>query len=235
MGQLFTTDDVVANERLDYWRDAICDVFVQLDCKSARRRGFYGRVATEALDAVSLSTVDADGQHVVRGRRQLAKASEDDFLLSLQVHGTGLVRQDGRDALLQRGAMALYASTRPYELIFPGPFRQLVLQLPRSLLSRAISNPDALTACALGADAPETRMLGAALSQLQHDAGGFSPASRAHVAASLVESLAATLSTLPRASRSPATSETAHRRANAFAPTSTRISTTRRSHHPRSP
>jgi AraC-like DNA-binding protein len=199
VGQRFTTDDVAATERLDYWRDAICDVFVQLDCTSARRRGFYGHVSSEALESVSLSVVDADGQHVVRGRRQLAKASEDDFLLSVQMHGTGMVRQDGRDAPLRRGAMALYASTRPYELIFPGPFRQLVLQLPRTVLSQVIADPDALTATALSPEAPETRLLGAFLAELQASATMLSPASRAHVASSVVQSLAAALATLPSA------------------------------------
>jgi AraC-like DNA-binding protein len=199
MGQRFTTSDVAAHERLDYWRDAICDVFVQLDCKSARRRGFYGHVASESLEDVSLSVVEADGQHVVRGRRQLARSNEDDFLLSVQLEGTGLVRQDGRDAPLRRGAMALYASTRPYELIFPGPFRQLVLQLPRTLLSRAIANADALTASVLSVEAPETRLLGSALTELQNNATMLSPTSRALVASSVVQSLAAALSTLSNA------------------------------------
>ncbi len=199
MSQRFTTDDVAAAERLDYWRDAICDVFVQLDCTSARRRGFYGHVSTEALEGVSLSLVDADGQHVVRGRRQLAKAREDDFLLSVQMHGTGIVRQDGRDAVLQRGAMALYASTRPYELIFPRPFAQLVVQLPRAVLATAIANPDSLTASALSPDAPETRMLGTAVAELKNNATMLSPASRTHVASSLVQGLAAALATLPQA------------------------------------
>ncbi len=199
MSQRFTTDDVAATDRLDYWRDAICDVFVQLDCTSARRRGFYGHVSTDALENVTLSLVDADGQHVMRGRRQLAKAREDDFLLSVHVRGTGVVRQDGRDAVLQQGAMALYASTRPYQLLFPGPFAQLVVQLPRAVLATAIANPDALTARTLSPTIPETRMLGAAIAELKRNAGMISPASRTHVASSLVQGLAAALATLPQA------------------------------------
>ena len=187
-GQRFTTDDVAPRERLDYWRDAICDVFVQLDCKSASRRGFYGHVTSDALEGVRLSVVDADAQHVLRGRRQLAKASEDDFLLSLQLDGIGLVRQDGRDAPLVPGAMALYASTRPYELIFPRRFRQLVLQLPRAQLATLIGNSDALTASTLEPALPETRMLATVLMELQRNAGSLAPVSRAHVASSLVQS-----------------------------------------------
>jgi AraC-like DNA-binding protein len=199
MGQRFTTDDVAANERLDYWRDAICDVFVQLECRSANRRGFFGAVSSETLERLSLSVVDADAQHVVRGRRQLARAREDDFLLSFQLEGVGLVRQDGRDALLVPGAMALYASTRPYELVFPRKFRQVVLQLPRTLLSPLITNPDALTASTLAPVVPEARLLASALAELHGNATSLAPASRSHVASSLLRSLAAALAALPRA------------------------------------
>jgi AraC-like DNA-binding protein len=199
MGQRFTTDGVPAHERLDYWREAICDVFVQLDCRSARRRGFYGHMTSDALERVRLSLVTADAQHVLRGRRQLAKATEDDFLVSVQLDGVGLVRQDGRDAQLVPGAMALYASTRPYELIFPRRFKQLVLQLPRAVLSSVIANPDVLTAQALAPSVPETRLLASSLSALQRDAGALADASRIHIATSVVQSLAAALSTLPRA------------------------------------
>jgi len=195
----FTTDHVAVHERLDYWREAICDVFVQLDCRSARRRGFYGHVTSEALERLKLSEVDAESQHVSRGRRQLAKAKEDDFLLSLQLTGAGLVRQDDRDAVLAPGSMALYASTRPYELIFAQSFRQLVVQLPRELLSTAIANPDDLTARTLTPAVPETRLLGAALGGLYADAAAFAPAARSHVVTSVVEALAAALATLPGA------------------------------------
>lgn len=197
--QRFSTDDVAAAERLDYWRDAICDVFVALDCRSAHRRGFYGHVTSEPLEAVRLSEVDAHRQHVVRGRRQLAKAREDDFILSVQMSGTGFVRQDGREARQSVGALALYATTRPYELIFPDRFRQLIIQLPRAALSRAIANPDALTARVLPAASTEARIFGATLAALHGTTGTLTPASRAHVAASLIASLAAALSVLPQA------------------------------------
>ena len=176
-------------------------MFVNLDCTIARRRGFYGHVKSDALERVRLSVVDAGAHHVVRGRRQLAKASEDDFLLSAQLDGPAIVRQDGRDAVLAPGAMALYASTRPYELVFSGRFRQLVMQLPRTALTVTIANPDELTASALRPTVPETHMLGTALGELTDRASLLSPSSHAHVAASLVQALAAALSTLPRAAR----------------------------------
>ena len=37
MGQLLTTDTVAPRDRLAYWTDAICDVYVQLECDALRR------------------------------------------------------------------------------------------------------------------------------------------------------------------------------------------------------
>ncbi len=155
-------------------------------------------MTSEPLESVYLSEVDAHRQRVLRGRRQLAKASEDDFILSVQMSGTGFVRQDGREARQTVGAMALYATTRPYELLFPDRFRQLIIQLPRAALGSAIANPDALTARTLPADSTEVRIFAAMLSTLFGTTGTLAPASRAHVAASLVASLAAALSVLPQ-------------------------------------
>ena len=213
MDRRFTTDDVAARERLDYWREAICDVFVKLDCRSAQRHGFYGHMTSEVLDCIQLSLVDAGSQHVLRGARQLAKSNEDDFLISMQVDGVGVVRQDGRDALLQPGSMALYASTRPYELLFPRRFRQLVVQLPRAILSQAVRDPDALTAHALTAETPETMLLGTTLRALHDSASGLAAGSRVHVATSVVQSIAAALGRLPQAKAARGADVAGHSRA----------------------
>jgi AraC-like DNA-binding protein len=59
----------------------------------------------------------------------------DSALVSVQVEGRGQARQDGRTANLAEGGMTFLDSTRPYSLHFSGPFCQLVVQVPRSMLS----------------------------------------------------------------------------------------------------
>lgn len=148
---VYTTDVVPPRARFAYWREAICDVFVSLDAERPAgphppALGFSGRIACTAAGSVRLSEVTSDPQHVVRSPRQIARSSEDDFLVSLQVSGRGRVEQDGRSAALVPGEFALYDSTRPYVLHFDGAFRQLVLQFPRSALRARLEGADRATA-----------------------------------------------------------------------------------------
>jgi AraC-like DNA-binding protein len=161
MTAVLSTADVHARDRLAYWREMICDVFVGLDCTSLARGPFRGRIATHDAESVTFSDVDSQPQHVVRSRRQIAKSTDDYFLVSLQLAGEGFVLQDGREARLGPGDLALYDSTRPYILHFEGDFRQLVLQAPRAALRARLGAADNLTAVAV----PGTRGVGRLVSE----------------------------------------------------------------------
>lgn len=128
------TRHVEEHERFSYWRDAICDVFVQLDASQLSPHTFEGQMKIGSLKEIKISEVSADSQRVIRSKRQIQKAVEDYFLVSLQTKGQGYIEQDQRIAKLQPGDFALYDSTRPYVLHFEQPFQQIVFQFPRSLL-----------------------------------------------------------------------------------------------------
>jgi AraC-like DNA-binding protein len=140
-----TTDEVGAAERFSYWRELICDTFVGLDAERPGR-GFTGSLHSVALGPVRRTAVRSVAHHVVRSPRQIDRSGGEDVLVSVQRAGRGLVRQDGREALLAPGELALYDATRPYTLTFDGPFAQIVLQLPRALLAERVGALDGLTA-----------------------------------------------------------------------------------------
>ena len=146
MAEVLSTREVAAREQFSFWREIICDVFVQLDCERLGTGNFAGRLVNRRAGPLQLTEVGADAQHVVRSRRQIAKGREDDFLVSLQLTGTGVIAQDGREAVLRQRDFALYDSTRPYELHFDEPFSQLVIQMPRAMLRDHIAAPERLTA-----------------------------------------------------------------------------------------
>ncbi|MCD2186835.1 AraC family transcriptional regulator [Actinomycetospora soli] len=131
---VWSTAAVDPDLAFDYWRDSICDAFVQLSARPRHRGAFRGAITHHALDDVELSTVDADAQRVDRTRELVRRSQEEYLLASIQIEGCGRVGQDGRIAALQPGAMAFYDSTRPYTLDFDGAFRQLVVQVPKSAI-----------------------------------------------------------------------------------------------------
>ena len=95
------------------------------------------------------SEVISDPQVVHRSKHQIAKSTEEDFLISFQIAQQGLVRQDGREAHLRPGDFALYDSTRPYTLRFKERFHQLVVQMPRTVLARHLLEPEKYTAVSI--------------------------------------------------------------------------------------
>lgn len=205
MTHRLSTRDVRQHERLSYWIDTICSVYVQLDCEAPEPCRFSGSIARDVCGPLALTTVESTQQRVLRTPRQIARATEDFFLVSFQIEGRGLVRQDGRDALLVPGDFALYDSTRPYELLFQEPFRQLVLMLPGSELRTRLRHTEALTATAVSGREGAGHLMIRMIETLRADAGQLQPASTAAVAEGIISILTAGLQTLPAAARSAPT------------------------------
>ena len=147
MTQLLSTDAVSRDQRLAYWTDMICNVYVQLECDAVQQSGtgnFEGSIRQHTLPSLDMSVVTSGPQKVMRTPGHIAHSSDDYFLVSIQARGQGVVRQDGRDAVLSAGDFALYDSTRPYELLFEESFEQIVLKLPGDRLRGELRDTEAL-------------------------------------------------------------------------------------------
>jgi len=146
MRTVLTTKEVVERKRAQFWQDAVCDTFVELDCQVRQDRPFFGELVTTAWEGVHFSRVRSEEQTVRRTRTRIRRAREEVMLISLQVSGIGSVIQDGREASLEPGDFACYDSTRPYTLRFNSAFEQLVLHLPREAMVRRIGRTETWTA-----------------------------------------------------------------------------------------
>ena len=98
MKTVLTTTEILERKRAQYWQDAVCDTFVELDCEVRAKRPFFGELATTQCDGLHFSNVRSEGQIVKRTRTRIRRAREEVMLISLQVSGVGLVAQDGREA-----------------------------------------------------------------------------------------------------------------------------------------
>ena len=155
---LFSTDTVRPADRIAYWCDLVCDTFVALECRSTLRGRFRGSVASHDAGGLNLTQVNSDAQTVVRTSKLIARSSDDVMLISLAVQGDGCVVQDGREARLTPGDLALYDTTRPYELHFGAPFTQWVLKVPRDALRLRFDTPAAFTAACVSGATPLGRL-----------------------------------------------------------------------------
>lgn len=157
MAVSFTTDDAPSHRKLAMWQDIVCDVFVELDCRS-ETGDFRGAINRAMLGPIACSEVDSGAQRVTRTASRIARSSQDFILVALGGRGHGGIRQDDREIDLRAGELAFYDTTRPYELSFDGAFTQTIYQIPRASLVSRIAGSDALTATVFDRQRPLARL-----------------------------------------------------------------------------
>lgn len=143
----YDTADVAPPDRFAFWREAVCDSYVQLGCDVEDRSGFRGVIEIARHSVLSISKVSGKSHRVERRKRDIRAATEPYFLLSLQLEEACGVTQFGQTAMLRPGDMALYSSTDPYQLHLKDGFSQMVVQVPADKLLSRLPNAEALTAC----------------------------------------------------------------------------------------
>ena len=126
----------------DQWHDAVSAAFVPLQTATTSTAAFVGELATAPLGVMLLACVSGSPITVTRTPRMIRAADSGYLKVGVQTHGTCILTQDGREATLTPGDIAVYDTTRPYELLFAHDYQMLVLMLPRQLLS---TRPHTLT------------------------------------------------------------------------------------------
>ncbi|GAA4353349.1 helix-turn-helix domain-containing protein [Variovorax defluvii] len=200
--QVLSTDAVPGEQRLAYWTDLICNVYVQLGCdpvRDARPVAFEGSIRRHSLPSLDVSVVRSGPQSVMRTPGHIARSTDDYFLVGIQTAGRGVVRQDGRDAVLSVGDFALYDSTRPYQLMFDDDFEQIVLKLPGERLRSELRDTQALTATTVSGREGAGHLLISMIRTLREDIDTLQPGSALAVANGVMSILVAGLQTLPAA------------------------------------
>ncbi|PYE44333.1 transcriptional regulator FeaR [Paenibacillus barcinonensis] len=197
MQTILSTEQVPEKEGFAYWRESICDVFVQLEATPLTNKPFNGRMEVGTMENISISAVSSDPQCVSRTRQQISKASEDFFLLSLQTAGKGYIEQDQRTANILPGDFVLYDSTRPYVLQFGQPFQQVVFQFPRSALLSRYKQAEQMTAIRIaGSGQPVHSMVSALLRTIHVAYPYFDTLTETRMAESAMDLLATSLGTI---------------------------------------
>ncbi|MFD2684889.1 helix-turn-helix domain-containing protein [Streptomyces phyllanthi] len=147
MTVLVSTADVSVREREEAWREAVAQVFVPLDFTFSDPSTFRGEISADVLGSVAVCRVTAGPHRALRTERQIARTEEMPYYkVSMPLRGYVLVSQDGREAPLLPGDLALYDTSRPYEVSFDDTCRLLVLMFPHRELRLGYDAVSRLTA-----------------------------------------------------------------------------------------
>jgi AraC family transcriptional activator of tynA and feaB len=127
----WSTVDAEPRRQFEYWREMICEAFLDLSPESVQRDRFAGAVTQWPT---GIARIGSQRQRVRRTARDIARAPRSGYYANLQVRGSSVMRQGGRTAVLAPGDLAVVYTDEPFEFEFGTDFTQLSLFVPGVLL-----------------------------------------------------------------------------------------------------
>jgi AraC-like DNA-binding protein len=168
MPDVARTLDLPSGERFEYWKHVLSHAIVPLEVSSPGGDGdFRGLLRGSELGNLRFIEVSAEPHTARRTPRLIKAAPAGCYKLALQLRGSSVLIQDGREATLTPGDFTLYDTDRPYTLELSDPHRMLVLVFPRDMLGLPQSRLAGLTATRLpGETGGLATLIGPFLSQI---------------------------------------------------------------------
>lgn len=142
------------------WRRLVSTSFVPLEVTSDNASAFRGRMKSRAVGEILITEISASSHQVHRTPSLIAQNDKKYIKMSLQMSGSGMLLQDGRQAVLGPGDIAIYDTSRPYTLEFHGDFRSLVVMFPHSHIDLPADALSRLTATRIVGDEGIARLVG---------------------------------------------------------------------------
>lgn len=162
----------------DRYRSSMSGLFVPLEMSLASPGPFRGATWYRVIDGVHLAQIGATPHIVTRTPGQAHGGDAPYFKLSYQLRGGAHFAQDGRDADLRPGDLAIYDTSRPYRLATGDEASFLFLMIPQDRIDLPPRSVRKLTATRIeggagmaGVLAPQLRYLADHIDELGRPPG----------------------------------------------------------------
>jgi AraC-like DNA-binding protein len=150
MDKVLAMSDIHPRDRLAYWYDVACKVFVKHECRIEKRAAFDATLHHAQLGEIGVVDLESLGlRHAGVTKRDIANGEDDVFFLCLQLEGTATLTQDGREATILPGDFTLLDAQRPYSCRYPAHWKQVIIKIPHRALKARLASSSELTACAV--------------------------------------------------------------------------------------
>jgi AraC-like DNA-binding protein len=187
MSPVLTTALVPDGHRLAYWRQAVEQALVPVTIAPRGDRPFEGRIVTHRVGALRVSAVEADAYRVSRTAAHIARSPEPLVAIALQMSGTTVLTQDGRQVAANPGDLFVWDTTRPYSLDFPERFCARVVHMPRHMLGLPDEDLRRVAGTVFPTDRGCAAVLMPLLATVVASAHAFSPAAASGLANGLTD------------------------------------------------
>lgn len=150
----FSTGSVHARDRLDYWRSEASKVYVEHEFETPVGRSFRGVIRTASVAEMGIASFECDPAIVGYTARCVRKACDDDVIVSQQIRGSIVQKQDGRVLQGKPGDFWLIDPRRPFTCEIQPGTSSICLRVPRYELEARLGDVSGFTAQAIGGDRP---------------------------------------------------------------------------------
>lgn len=137
--------NILRVDSLEYWHDVLCAKVFEGECSKADP-DFRVSLWANRFEDVQVSVISSTAHTFQRREKHARHTKIDELVLTLQLTGNSIYRQDGRELTLRPGDLTCGDSTRPVKQTFIDEVSQLVVQLPRRLMLDAIGPTERYTA-----------------------------------------------------------------------------------------
>ncbi|OBJ42547.1 AraC family transcriptional regulator [Mycolicibacterium mucogenicum] len=178
----WSTSELKADEQISYWREVVCEAFTPLAPRRDRTHldsslnpeGMPGWVSTDELVTINAARIASCTQLITHGSSEVRRAPLDALFVNLQLDGSCVGEQDGRQCRVLPGELAIFDTVRPYSLEFaepediPGSWRVLSFRVPREQWYSTVELHDA-TAVSIDTNDGVGKVIAAMMSNLWSD------------------------------------------------------------------
>jgi AraC-like DNA-binding protein len=132
MEVVFDSRSLAAGKRRQAWRDAICEIYLQVDCRTDPEIEYAGLVREARFGEVTITDAVISPQTIRRGAQHIGHFGKDCYYIGIEHIGAVDIRQAGTSFVLRPGRGSLYYANEPYELQSNVRSRQFWIELPRA-------------------------------------------------------------------------------------------------------
>lgn len=116
--RVWDTKEVLPANAFEYYREGICDAFMELtpEAEEVRRASFSARVENIPAGAGAINKVRASSHLVRRAQAEIARSTQECYYLNLTTGGSCIASQAGKERTAKAGDLYIFDSALPFDL-----------------------------------------------------------------------------------------------------------------------
>jgi len=201
MKTVFSTNNVHARDRFDFWHGVACKNLVDHNSLPECRLTFGAQIETGYLGNLELVLFRNSPMQVSHTARHIARAKSDHVFVCRQAAGMVFLKQDTREIALEAGDVALLDPRLPYEGRFSADSETLVLKVTRRELEARIGKTRDMVARSIKPLRAEDRLMSSLCAMLPSLAGKIDCTSEEMVGNHVLDLIAVSLAKTMEAGR----------------------------------